>query len=936
MDSSTRYMCLTNNGETSEWVRYQKTQYVRVITSDTNSITVPSQYMENAVISDVYRDGVLLIDPDDYSINTDTLTITFNDTLRDREKIIVTFENTVKVRSAEILDNIILNNSTATTPEYSDNSNRIATTEYVNRVLDNYTPGSGASIPTHSPAFSGVPTAPTAAPGTNTTQIANTIFVTTAISKSNHAPIDSPAFSGTPTAPTPNASTNTTQIATTAFVKTNISNLINGATLNTLQKLSSSINNDPSYYTTVNSLLANKLNTGISEEGTGNGVSSISEINGDITVVKANFSLSDHNHDINYTALRNSVGSSINPIYTDINGVLTASTESVGNNDTPIYLDNGVITSTGKNFSDYLPLTGGEITGELSVSESILIGDPESSNITITDNSIQSNGENSSTSDLHINEDGGDVFFGNEDSGQVSISNGVITASSFVGNIGGTSERASMDSEGNVIHETYATLDSPSLVGTPTAPTATQGDNSTQIATTSYVDTAVSNLVSSAPGTLNTLNELAAALGNDENFATTITTELGTKLDANSSDYISSLSVDGTTITITKGDSTEESFTTQDTVYTAGSGITISDFEISADSQLPSFTGHRGQFLTTDGTSANWVNVLPPQANNGGKVLATNGTTSYWTDFSEIKIDSIHYPNVNDTTIVLSDNQSIPSNVDKYALAVYRDGVYLNSNIDFNFDPLTSTFTFAKAFDEDEVVTILFTYVSSDTQPAVNVDVDEYEAGDNITFTNNPITNKITISATSTSTTIDSTVTGNGNAITDISINNGVISLTKGTTFSVEGHTHSDYAPIASPAFTGTPTATTPATSDSSTKIATTEYVNNRFTTSIENVKELTSASNITINPAESSLFSLTLDTNTTINISAISNGYYTINGSVITLFMPAHNYTVTWGSNITWVENGSPDLSTGYNIITFATPNGGTTWFGSCLTVES
>ena len=51
-------------------------------------------------------------------------------------------------------------------------------------------------------------------------------------------------------------------------------------------------------------------------------------------------------------------------------------------------------------------------------------------------------------------------------------------------------------------------------------------------ATTSYVDTAVSNLVDSAPGTLDTLNELAAALGDDPNFATTISNQIGTKLDA--------------------------------------------------------------------------------------------------------------------------------------------------------------------------------------------------------------------------------------------------------------------------------------------------------------------------------------------------------------------------------------------------------------------
>ena len=50
------------------------------------------------------------------------------------------------------------------------------------------------------------------------------------------------------------------------------------------------------------------------------------------------------------------------------------------------------------------------------------------------------------------------------------------------------------------------------------------------IATTSYVDTAVANLVASAPAALDTLNELAAALGNDANFSTTVTNSIATKL----------------------------------------------------------------------------------------------------------------------------------------------------------------------------------------------------------------------------------------------------------------------------------------------------------------------------------------------------------------------------------------------------------------------
>lgn len=79
-----------------------------------------------------------------------------------------------------------------------------------------------------------------------------------------------------------------------------------------------------------------------------------------------------------------------------------------------------------------------------------------------------------------------------------------------------------------------ADLASPTFTGTPAAPTAAAGTNTTQIATTAFVETAVSNLVDTAPEALNTLNELAAALGDDANFSTTISTQIGAKLDSSS------------------------------------------------------------------------------------------------------------------------------------------------------------------------------------------------------------------------------------------------------------------------------------------------------------------------------------------------------------------------------------------------------------------
>ncbi|CAD5851662.1 phage-related tail fiber protein-like protein [Escherichia coli] len=74
-----------------------------------------------------------------------------------------------------------------------------------------------------------------------------------------------------------------------------------------------------------------------------------------------------------------------------------------------------------------------------------------------------------------------------------------------------------------------APLSSPALTGTPTAPTAAQSVNNTQIATTAFVKSAIAGMVGSAPAALDTLNELAAALGNDPNFVTTMLNALAGK-----------------------------------------------------------------------------------------------------------------------------------------------------------------------------------------------------------------------------------------------------------------------------------------------------------------------------------------------------------------------------------------------------------------------
>jgi hypothetical protein len=103
-----------------------------------------------------------------------------------------------------------------------------------------------------------------------------------------------------------------------------------------------------------------------------------------------------------------------------------------------------------------------------------------------------------------------------------------LAGPTFTGTVSGIT--ASMVGLGNVTNESKATMfTSPTFTGTPVAPTATSGTNTTQVATTAFVSTAVANLINSAPGALDTLDELAAALGDDANFASTVTTALAGK-----------------------------------------------------------------------------------------------------------------------------------------------------------------------------------------------------------------------------------------------------------------------------------------------------------------------------------------------------------------------------------------------------------------------
>ncbi|EFD6695113.1 tail protein [Escherichia coli] len=78
-------------------------------------------------------------------------------------------------------------------------------------------------------------------------------------------------------------------------------------------------------------------------------------------------------------------------------------------------------------------------------------------------------------------------------------------------------------------HTQYAQKHNPTFTGEPKAPTPATGNNTTRIATTAFVQAAITALINGAPATLDTLKEIAVAINNDPKFSTTINNALSGK-----------------------------------------------------------------------------------------------------------------------------------------------------------------------------------------------------------------------------------------------------------------------------------------------------------------------------------------------------------------------------------------------------------------------
>ncbi|EFF0589266.1 phage tail protein [Escherichia coli] len=296
------------------------------------------------------------------------------------------------------------------------------------------------------------------------------------------APLDSPHLSGTPTSPTPEPGTNNTQIANAAFVYAAINALINGApgTMDTLKEIAAAINNDPKFSETINNALALKAPLA-SPAFTG-------------TPTAPTAAQGTNSTQIANTAF---VKAAITALINGAPGTLDTLKEIAA----AINNDPNFSTTINNALALKAPLASPAFTGTPTAPTA-------------------SQGTNSTQI------------------ANTAFVKAAITA--LINGAPGTLDTlkeiaAAINNDPNfstTINNALALkapLASPALTGIPTAPTAAQGTNNTQIATTAYVRAAISALVGSSPEALDTLNELAAALGNDPNFATTMTNALAGK-----------------------------------------------------------------------------------------------------------------------------------------------------------------------------------------------------------------------------------------------------------------------------------------------------------------------------------------------------------------------------------------------------------------------
>jgi len=307
----------------------------------------------------------------------------------------------------------------------------------------------------------------------------NKIIIEGATADAHELTIQAPDVTSDITINLPNAAGT---LALTTDISTAVSNLVNSApsTLDTLNELATALGNDANFSTTITTALGNKLDSSTATS--------------------------------TYAPIAS-------PTFTGTVGGVTKSMVGLGNVDNTTDANKPVSTATQTALDLKANLASPTFTGTVSGITATMVGLGNVNNTTDANKPIST--ATQTALDLKAN------LASPTFTGTVSGINATMIG---LGNVDNTSDvNKPVSTATQTALDLKAPLASPALTGTPTAPTAAANTNTTQVATTAYVQAELADLVNSAPATLDTLKELSDALGADANFATTVTNNLALK-----------------------------------------------------------------------------------------------------------------------------------------------------------------------------------------------------------------------------------------------------------------------------------------------------------------------------------------------------------------------------------------------------------------------